>query len=137
MDSHVHKISPIRYCSRIISVNVEIRIINLTVYVLGKYLRGSCQYKAIIEHELKHVTIFLLGINNLEQKFKNSLPTIINSVGPGIGSSSQQANKIVFEKLRAKILQASRPIEKKMKVRNRSIDTPLSYKLLKQQCRWW
>jgi hypothetical protein len=63
--------------------------------------------------------------------------TILHSIKPGIGVSPKQANQTVFKSLKNKIEKIRRPIEKKIKLLNRKIDTPLSYKLLSQQCQHW
>jgi hypothetical protein len=137
MKSQIAQIGKSRYCARIISINMEIRVTKLTVYVLGKYPKGSCHHNAIIDHEHEHVATFQTGIEIIEQKFRQNLLTILHSIKPGIGVSPKQANQTVFKSLKNKIEKIRRPIEKKIKLLNRKIDTPLSYKLLSQQCQHW
>lgn len=125
------------FCTRVISVDIKIRVIKLDVYVLGKYPRDSCQYAAIIDHEHEHVTTYYTGLNSLERVFNNKLWYMIRNLSPGIASTSKKASEAAFKNMRDKIGKVQSPIEQAMKYRNRQIDTPLSYKILTQQCATW
>ena len=125
------------FCTRVISVDIKIKVIKLDVYVLGKYPRDSCQYAAIIDHEHEHVTTYYTGLNSLERVFNKKLWYIIRNLSPGIASTSKKASEAAFKNIRDKIGKVQSPIEQAMKDRNRQIDTPLSYKILTQQCATW
>jgi hypothetical protein len=137
MRSQTARIGRNRFCARIASVDMEILVTKLNVYVLGKYRRGSCEYTAVIDHEHEHVATFQTGIENLEQKFNDQLWSIIRNLPPGFSSTPKLAGQAVFRNLKRSINRVKNPIERLMKSRNRQIDTPLSYKRLTQQCSKW
>mgnify|MGYP001211214656 CR=1 FL=1 len=137
MRSEIVQISPNRYCGRILSVDVTITVTKLKVYVLRKYRRGSCQYAAIIDHEHEHVATYQNGIETLERAFLNRLWRTIKNLRPGIASSPQRAQQIAFRNMDTALARILTPIERQMRVRDRQIDTPLSYQLIRQQCRTW
>ena len=137
MSSQTARIGPNRYCSRIRSVNMNILVTKINVYVLGEYRRGSCQYNAVIDHEHEHVATFQSGIKTLEREFNSKLPHTIRNLPAGIGSTPKQAGQSAFLNLKHSINKLRKPIERMMKLRNRQIDTPKSYKLLTQQCINW
>ena len=137
MRGHTTQISSSFYCTGITTVDVEIKVMQLNVYVLGKYPRGSCQYSAIIDHEHEHVATYQTGISKLERVFNNRLWNIIRNLPPGIASTSKRSANAAFKHMEEKITALRTPIEQAMKYRDRQIDTPLSYKLLTQQCASW
>jgi hypothetical protein len=137
MRGHTTQISSSLYCTGITTVDVEIKVMQLNVYVLGKYPRGSCQYSAIIDHEHEHVATYQAGISKLERVFNNRLWNIIRNLPPGIASTSKRSANAAFKHMEEKITALRTPIEQAMKYRDRQIDTPLSYKLLTQQCASW
>jgi hypothetical protein len=137
MRGHTTQISSSLYCTSITTVDVEIKVMQLNVYVLGKYPRGSCQYSAIIDHEHEHVATYQTGIRKLERVFNNRLWNIIRNLPPGIASTSKRSANAAFKHMEEKITALRTPIEQAMKYRDRQIDTPLSYKLLTQQCASW
>jgi hypothetical protein len=116
---------------------MNILVTKINVYVLGEYRRGSCQYNAVIDHEHEHVATFQSGIKTLEREFTSKLPHTIHNLPPGIGATPKQAGQSAFRNLKHSINKLRKPIERMMKLRNRQIDTPKSYKLLTQQCINW
>ncbi|MBT3917120.1 MAG: hypothetical protein HN731_04575 [Rhodospirillaceae bacterium] len=137
MNSQVARLGSNRYCARIQSVDVEILVKKLKVYILGKYRRGTCQYKAVVDHEHEHVATFQSGIETLEQTFNDRIWRIIRNLQPGFGSTPKQASQRAFKILGANLNRIKAPIERRMNSRNRQIDTPLSYQMLTQQCSRW
>jgi len=137
MNSQVARLGPNRYCARVQSVDVEILVKKLKVYILGKYRRGTCHYKAVVDHEHEHVATFQSGIETLEQTFNDRIWRIIRNLQPGFGSTPKQASQRAFKILGASLNRIKAPIERRMNSRNRQIDTPLSYQMLTQQCSRW
>jgi hypothetical protein len=137
MRGQTKQISSHLYCTRVTSANIEIKVLKLNVYVLGKYPRGSCQYSAIIDHEHEHVATFQTGISNLERVFNSQLWEIVRNLPPGIGSTPEKSGSAAFKSLEEQITALRLPVERTMKHRDRQIDTPLSYRLLTQQCARW
>ena len=45
------------YCVWLSEANVTVGFDNLTVYIDRKYAKGSCEYDAILDHEMTHVKI--------------------------------------------------------------------------------
>jgi hypothetical protein len=137
MRGETKQISPASFCTRITSVGIKIKVLKLDVYVLGKYPRGSCQFDAIIDHEHEHVATYQRGVRELEREFNNKLWNVIRNLGPGIGSSPKTSSNAAFRNMKKEITAIQSPIEQKMKIRDRQIDTPHSYKVLTQQCAAW
>ena len=137
MAGQVSKMSTGLFCFQVTSVDIKIKILQLDVFVLGKYARGSCQYAAIIDHEHEHVTTYQIGINKLERAFNRKLLGIIKRLPPSISNTPEKARNIAFKMVLDKIKQIKTPISRAMKYRDQQIDTPLSYKSLTQQCSSW
>ena len=137
MSSQPVTMSKTRFCARINSVSLKIRVKKLKVYVLNKYKPGTCQYNAIIDHEHEHVSTFQNGLRNLKEEFENRIWGIIRNLPPGIGTSPSRASKAAFKHRDYRISRIKDPIEKRMQIENGSIDTPLSYRKLTQRCKSW
>ncbi len=137
MSSQSVTISKTRFCARVNSVFLKIRVKKLKVYVLKKYKPGTCQHNAIIDHEHEHVSTFQNGLRRLKDEFENRIWGIIRNLPPGIGTSPQRASKAAFKHLDYRIRRIKNPIEKQMRIANSAIDTPLSYRKLTQRCNSW
>ena len=137
MRGKTKQISPGIFCTRITSVGIKITVLKIDVYVLGKYPRGSCQYKAILDHEHEHVATYQSGLGELEREFNNKLWSVIRNLSAGVGPTSKTSSNAAFRIMKKEIAAIQLPIEQKMKSRDRQIDTPLSYKVLTQQCTTW
>ena len=116
---------------------IKITVLKIDVYVLGKYPRGSCQYKAILDHEHEHVATYQSGLGELEREFNNKLWSVIRNLNAGVGPTPKTSSNAAFRIMEKEIAAIQLPIEQKMKSRDREIDTPLSYKVLTQQCTSW
>jgi len=125
------------FCTRVVSVNIAIKILKLDVYVLGKYQKGSCQYSSIIDHEHEHVAIYHSGIAALKREFEEKLWNIIRNLPPGIGQTPEISSQTAFRNLKRSISRLQAPIERMMEVRDREIDTPSSYRNLIKKCTGW
>ncbi|MBT3991375.1 MAG: hypothetical protein HON14_11715 [Rhodospirillaceae bacterium] len=132
-----YQIGPNRYCARLASLELEIKITDLKVYSLRKYPRGSCQYKAIVDHEHEHVVTFQNAMKSLERDFTSKLPRIIEKSPAVIGVSPLQARQTLRRNLNHNIDKIRNRVLRKMNARNRQIDTPLSYKRISQKCSKW
>ena len=137
MSSQPITMNKTRFCARINSVSLKIRVKKLKVYILNKYKPGTCQYNAIIDHEHEHVSTFQNGLRNLKEEFENRIWGIIRNLPPGIGRSPSRASKAAFKHLDYRISRIKDPIEKRMQIENENIDTPLSYRRLTQRCSSW
>lgn len=137
MSSQPVTMNKARFCARINSVSLKIRVKKLKVYILNKYKPGTCQYNAIIDHEHEHVSTFQNGLKNLKEEFESRIWGIIRNLPPGIGTSPSRASKAAFKYLDYRIRRIKDPIEKRMQIENEKIDTPLSYRKLTQRCKSW
>ena len=137
MTGQTNKISRRLYCTQVTYVDITITVLNLDVYLLGKYPRGSCQYNAIIDHEHEHIATYQTGINNLEQTFNDKLSNMIEKLSPGMASTAKISRKIAFKNMSDSIARVRLPIEQAMKIRDKHLDSPLNYKMLSQKCASW
>lgn len=101
MVGQTDEIGPKLFCSQVTFVDIKMRLISLDAHVLGKYPRGSCQYKVIINHEHENVAIFQNGINNLERTFNNGLLPMKRSISTRNTSITNNSQKIVFKNIRS------------------------------------
>jgi hypothetical protein len=69
----------------------------MTVYVANEFPAGSCAYKEIYEHELRHVKAYQTHLANIEKDVSDTLNRRFATGGPWRGSAGQTTARLQQE----------------------------------------
>jgi hypothetical protein len=122
------------------SIDVKFLCKRMDVYVSRKYPEGSCEYKAILDHENQHVSINTTAFNKygdlLEGALRGdlSLPTRSR---PMAVSSIKAGERFVQSRIDRLIGSYFESLKREVKVENAKIDTIENYKRVTAQCHHW
>lgn len=92
-----------RACVHIRNITVKMNY-NPTVYVATEYPKGSCEFNAVLEHELEHVKITQKALNKYAKKLGKHLQESFrrgHSFGPFKGASTEKAKEMLIKKIEA------------------------------------
>jgi hypothetical protein len=128
------------FCLWAEKVEIDFAIKKMDVYVSRQYAFGSCQYKAILDHENTHVAIN----RRVHQKYRMMLQQALRADktlplegNPIQAASVAEGQKVVSRKLEALVQPIVRAMEAELRAENAKIDTPDSYRKLSGRCQEW
>ncbi len=129
-----------RACVGIKEVIFYIGVPEFNVYIDRKYKPGTCEYKAIKDHENYHVDVYRQGVKFFKSDIERELKKALNKQKPQYVHSQKEAERVLNEQFK-QILKDVQPlvdhINKKLKEKNEAIDTPESYKATQDLCDNW
>jgi phosphoenolpyruvate carboxylase len=119
--------------------NVELSYHQLDVNIAAEYEPGSCQYEAILEHELEHVAVAQQIMSPYAQQIEQALTTLSIPTPdlPSIADSPDQARAEVQEVFRRVLLPVRDQMNQLVRARQADVDTPENYRWTFKKCRRW
>lgn len=124
-------------CTYLDSVNVNIKV-KPTIYIASDYREGSCMYRAIMEHEKKHIAVDRLIITKFDQMVTRAL----NDDLAGADASSKLYNlrdlpasqKIIEDHVGGLISSLSAKMTQERREKQQQVDTLQEYRRVQRQC---
>jgi hypothetical protein len=136
MKSKVLQLAKDRYCLWPTEITGQLGNRTMDVYVAANYITGTCEYKAVLDHENIHVSINRSVIKAYGPRIEAQLRLAAkSSLFPMVvtATSSQQALKALSAAVQAQVSQ----MEEELRQRNGAIDTPESYRRTAALCHNW
>lgn len=133
----IEQVGEFKYCAWLNKADVRVGFPLTTVFIDRKYAKRSCQYKAILRHENKHVLIYTRGMNTYIQKIRKRIRQAIDR-HPWILARSRKEAKDAYVKLLEK--RVSPLIEAMRRERDRHdavLDSAKSYQATQKSCADW
>ncbi|MZR29386.1 hypothetical protein [Sneathiella litorea] len=130
-------IAPGEYCLRLDRVTLSFGVRKTDIYIDRKYHKGTCAYKAILDHELKHVRINEQLIAEYVPKIKRELKERAAGIQPYHTKNPKRAGRSIANRL---LLELDPMLEEFNVVRmqaNDVIDTQESYAATQAMCSDW
>ena len=109
----------------------------LKVYIARKYRPGSCNYRSILDHENRHVSVFRDTLVKYAPRVERRLKRVATRLGPIIARSVDQTAKILQKKLQRELKPLFREMDREMDFRNAKLDTPQNYQKEQARCSQW
>ncbi|HEC90886.1 MAG TPA: hypothetical protein ENI55_04390 [Alphaproteobacteria bacterium] len=126
-----------RYCAVPASVDIDLGYPKFTIYVDRRYRRGSCEYRAISEHEERHVAIYQNRLDRLISWVRESMAREISRIKPVIAVSPGDGAEKIKRRLGRKLAPLIKRLQRATDAGNREIDSRTSYVRVQRRCRNW
>ncbi len=124
------------FCPYIQSVKVKVNY-GSKIYMAKELKKGSCEFGAVKQHELKHHEANMSAVKNIVKKLKHDLPVIISGAEGTHVLKNDVHNQ--FKRMKSDISEAidiySDYTSLEMKNSNQLIDTIEEYKRVSKQCK--
>jgi len=125
------------YCVYPASFDITIGYSRFTVYIDRRYGKGSCEYRAILDHENTHVSLYRGILSRTLPELQRTIYSTARRIAPIVVNDPDQGVQYVQEEMQ-KIL---KPLLARMRrgadIANGRIDTTTSYKRVQGRCRNW
>jgi len=115
-----------------IAVNYSPRIM-----VASEHKPGTCQYKTILDHEMRHVGIDVITLNEYLPQMKKAIEEaarLIKPIGPMPPSSIEKAKNIIVDAVQSALVAQVEEFELIRLNRQKMIDTRQEYLRLSKVC---
>tara|TARA_R110002110_G_scaffold3305_3_gene16855 strand:+ start:122 stop:787 length:666 start_codon:yes stop_codon:yes gene_type:complete len=126
-----------KWCFRARIVNLSVGYDRITVLIDRNYLKRSCEYSVILEHENRHVEILRESVDLAAEEMRAALQRGLRLQGAAAGATQNQARQA----LGRAVTEMMRPYIKQMsdyrRTQNAAIDTPSSYDQSRRECQNW
>jgi hypothetical protein len=107
------------------------------VYIDRRYRAGTCQYRQIRIHELRHVEIYRRQLGHFAPLIRGRLKEAAARLKPVFLKNPGVAADRVGKRLAAKIKNLVDQLHRATDTDNGRIDSPASYARIKKRCRSW
>ena len=111
-------------CAVLTKARITITVPELDVYITNDYRKGSCLYKAVLTHELKHVKILRDGLDLMIDRMSKGLSPAAAMAGVATGPNAEAA----LNQLKARVQKHMRPIFNAWQVESRRANAALDAK---------
>lgn len=108
------------------------------VMVASEYPPGSCRFKAILDHEMRHVNTDIIAFNEFLPKIRKATEDAVRKLtqmGPMPMSSIEKAKGMLVDAVRATLEQEINEFQKVRFARQQAIDTRQQYLLESGLCK--
>ena len=126
-----------RFCGQLSGVDAWLGYDKLKIYIARKYRPGSCNYRSILDHENRHVSVFRDTLAKYAPRVERRLKRVATKLGPIIAGSVDQTAKILQKKLQRELKPLFRQMDREMDFRNAKLDTPRNYQKEQERCSQW
>ncbi len=126
-----------RYCATPDQVDIDLGYPKFTVYIDRRYRRGSCEYRAISEHEKRHVAIYRQQLDRLISWIQKRMAREISRMAPVVAVSPKYGAEKIKRQLGLKLTLLLKKLQRATDAGNREIDSRTSYVRVQSRCRNW
>lgn len=124
------------FCAYLRSGTVRVGFKVLQVFIERKYRAGSCEFTAILDHEMEHVAIHRRILGNYRYLLEARVAELTNA-GALVAPSAGEAKQKLHDRLRQGLAPTLTLIQQEAKRRHAILDSPASYAKTRARCSGW
>lgn len=110
----------------------------ILVHVAREHPKGSCQYKAVLDHEMEHVAVFKKALRDYEKRLKKALErALARGKFPVTDRDHEAAGAELSAHFEVAFKDAVLEADEERDRRNALVDTPESYERTRKRCSSW
>jgi hypothetical protein len=107
------------------------------VYVANEFAAGSCEHRAILDHENQHVAIMTRTLREFAPRVRQELERVLARERPIYTTDPQAATDQALARLHVRLNELLDLFEETQAERNAAIDTDENYAAIGDLCRNW
>jgi hypothetical protein len=131
------KVADGRTCAWLSGVDMTLRYKTVTVYVAQEYQPGSCEHKAVLEHENEHVAIDRRNLIDFAPRMRTTLAARARAQGPAIGRTDKAAGNYLLDQLKRAAKDVIDDMNQARERDHGKLDSPASYRATQARCKGW
>jgi hypothetical protein len=123
-------------CSYLTSVEITFGWDRMQVFVPNEYPQGSCEYRAVIDHENQHVSIIRSTLREFAPIARARVESVLAQSKPISGGRDGDVDRALAP-LKAQLTAMLTEFNALHSARSAHIDTPSNYKAVTAMCKNW
>ncbi|MEG3639089.1 hypothetical protein [Magnetococcus sp. PR-3] len=125
-------------CLYVTNLTMAVGYKDTQVYMDNSYPPGSCEFRVIKAHELKHVRIYNDSLLKELGQLKRSIQHTLSSLTQRTNRQNLKRSQVRMERKVKRLVQSSfKRLQRKAKLANNRIDTRSAYQREQRKCRNW
>lgn len=125
------------YCSYLTSVEIEFGWDRMQVYVPSEYPQGSCEYRAVIDHENQHVSIYRSALKEFAPRARARIEAVLARARPTVARDQNGGMDAALAPVSAELSALLKEFINTHAARHQQIDTPSNYAAVTALCKNW
>jgi len=123
-------------CAQVVEVDLTLQTDEMTVYIASEIPRGTCTYKAVVEHELKHVEIARNYLNHVLPVAEAHIREFLRRVGVvrTTADRKEETTRQINKAIEAYMAPLNENIITALKNMEDELDTREEYSRLQELC---
>src|SRR5690606_5098971 len=99
---------------------------------------GSCQYEAVLDHEMRHVEVFKESVAASGERLRRALEAVLERADfPVTGGDREALGDDIVARFEPAFRRAAAAADAERSRRNAEVDTPESYERTRRRCGSW
>ena len=125
------------YCAYLSSVEIEFGWEEMNVYIPAEFPEGSCEYRAVLDHENQHVTIIRSSLREFAPGARARVEALLRNARPTFTRSNNGSADEVLAPVSAQLTALLNEFDTLHSNRSAVIDTPSNYAAVTGMCKNW
>jgi len=125
------------YCNYLTSVGVEFGWERMEVFVPSEYQQGSCEYRAVIDHENQHVAIYRAALKEFAPRARARVEVVLAKTKPIVSRDQDGSLDVALAPVKTELSALLREFLAVQAARHQQIDTPSNYAAVTALCKNW
>ncbi len=124
-------------CVYLESLRAEFGYRSMEIYVANEYPTGSCEYRAILDHENQHVNLSRATLGDHAGRLRLEIERVLGTLRPVQTRDYRGATKALLDDVTRRVQPALNAFYRDVDARNAVIDSPSNYKAIGTICKDW
>ena len=124
-------------CVYLAQVSVDFGFHDMDVYVASEFQPGTCEYKAILDHENQHVAINTHALHDHAPRIRAALEQMLAEERPVAARDPSRVTRQVLDRISGRMDRYLQAFYQEMETRNGVLDTASNYEAIGALCRDW
>lgn len=125
------------FCVYLTSVQVDFGWEDMQVYVPSDYQRGSCEYRAVLDHENEHVAIIRATLKEFAPRARARIESALAQTKPILVRGRNGSTEQALAPLQAQLSMLLKDFDALHSARSARIDHPSNYAAVTAMCKNW
>ena len=119
------------------SFDITIGYAGFKVYIDRRYGKGSCEYRAVLNHENEHVSLYRSTMARSMPDLQRAVYSAARRLTPVVVETPDQGAQYMHKKMHVMLKSHITRLSRNADVANARIDTLTSYNRVHARCRNW
>lgn len=125
------------YCVYLSAVEIDFGWEDMNVYIPAEFPEGSCEYRAVLDHENQHISIIRSSLREFAPRARARVETLLRTTRPTFTRGKSGSADEALAPISAQLSALLKEFDTLHGARSAVIDTPSNYAAVTGMCKNW